>query len=130
MQTYNCKDTLQLLAVSILLFPAIAYAGSSECIGVDGTQYFYCKYNECALGDIVLSTSTADHPDCPGTSEKCPDIRGLGWVKGHKTNFCLDKGFGAHIAAAECHSGKNYRDGGWCVEKGALDHCKEILKCK
>lgn len=74
-------------------------------------QFIACGASPCPPGTSMIAWNPGDHPSCPspGGSYSCVDMKDLGWVRGHKTNFCIARGYDG----VKPRPGK-YKGGGWC----------------
>lgn len=105
----------------------------------DNKEFLVCNAKSCPGGSTFVSWSPSDHQNCTGDRKRgsydygsCAPIQAIGWTwskGGNKNSFCKSKGYAGVLAAEECHTEKEYKDGGWCYTEGELQICKNALHC-
>ena len=90
-----------------LLYSATVYGGDYDCTGVPG-----CIKSCVSIGDCQHPCVAHYNPECTIPPEwkdremiqgcELIDIRNLGYTKGNKHQFCLDKGWNGGEVAGHC----------------------------
>ena len=128
--TFTAYAQFTVLVIFLLGISTVAHAEYTVCRDhIDGKAFLECNWKGCPSGSSFVYSTPRNHPRCGSSSSACTSIKNLGWRSGHKTKFCIKRGYEGVISAAECKRGSSYSDGGWCFKKGAQQSCRTQLGC-